>query len=285
MQTEAVKTRTSSIETIVNHPFFFNIVIGLILLNAVIIGLETYPAIYKPYKQWFYLSERLLLWLFTIELTLRIIGTRPWYAFFRNGWNNFDFIIVASSLLFSGAHFISVLRILRLLRVLRAVSVIPSLQKLVNALLNTIPSLGNIMLLMSLIFYIFGVLGTILFAEAAPEFFGSLHLSLLTLFQVVTLESWASGVMRPLITEVSWAWAYFVSFILIGTFVIINLFVGVIVNNVHQANLLECDKEDITKDHKNNWEAVSDEHKKELLLLRKEIAELKTIIQQNKNKL
>ncbi|WP_035268432.1 ion transporter [Desulfitibacter alkalitolerans] len=255
--------------SIVNHPFFTNFIIGIILLNAIVIGLETYPVIYKPHKELFYFTERIFLWVFSVEIALRIIATRPWYTFFKNSWNNFDFIIVASSLIFAGAHFISVLRILRVLRVLRAISVIPSLQRLVNALLSTIPSLGNILLLMGLIFYIFGVMGTILFSKVSPEYFGSLHLSLLTLFQVVTLESWASAVMRPINAMVPWAWAYFVSFVLVGTFVVINLFVGVIVNNVHQANCAEEDEQEECK-----REILAEEIK----MLRQEIAELKQLI-------
>lgn len=256
--------------SIVNHPFFTKFIIGIIFLNAIVIGLETYPVIYKPHRELLYFTERIFLWVFSVEIALRIIATRPWYAFFKSSWNNFDFIIVASSLIFAGSHFISVLRILRVLRVLRAISVIPSLQRLVNALLSTIPSLGNILLLMGIIFYIFGVTGTILFSKVSPEYFGSLHLSLLTLFQVVTLESWASAVMRPINAMVPWAWVYFVSFVLVGTFVVINLFVAVIVNNVHQANCAE--------------ENEQEEHKREILgeeikMLRQEIAELKQLIE------
>ncbi len=256
-------------KTIVDKPIFTNFIIVIILFNAIIIGLETYPAVYLPNKEWFYFTERIFLWVFTIEIVLRIIATRPWYTFFTNSWNNFDFIIVASSLIFAGAYFISVLRILRILRVLRAISVVPSLQRLVNALLSTIPSLGNIMLLMGLIFYIFGVLGTILFSELSPEFFGSLHLSLLTLFQVVTLESWASDVMRPINAIAPWAWLYFISFVLVGTFVVVNLFVGVIVNNVHAANCVEEDGQEKIKK-----ELTIEEIKK----LREEISDLKTLL-------
>ncbi|MGO4890628.1 ion transporter [Anaerobacillus sp. MEB173] len=257
---------------IVNHRYFLNTIIGLILINAIIVGLETYPNIYQPNIGWFHFADRLLLWIFTIEIILRMIAAKPTYKFFTNSWNWFDFIIVASGHLFAGAHFITVLRILRVLRVLRAISVIPSLRKLVDALLLTIPALGNIMLLMSIIFYIFAVTGTMLFNEVAPEYFGNLQLSLLTLFQVVTLESWASGVARPIFEQLTWSWVYFVIFILVGTFIIFNLFIGVIVSNVEQANKAEeGDKEEETR--------------KELASLRTEIAELKTMIKtMNNNK-
>lgn len=264
---------TLAVARIVDHPVFANTIIGLILINAVIVGLETYPSLYNPYKGWFYVSERILLWAFTVEIILRIIATRPWPHFFKNGWNLFDFFIVASSLIFVNAYFVSVLRILRVLRVLRTVTVIPSLQRLVGALFRTIPAIGNIILLMSLLFYIFAVIGTILFKNVEPEYFGSLHLTLLTLFQIVTLESWASGVMRPLMLQVTWSWVYFVSFILFGTFIIFNLFVGVIVNNVAQ--------EDEAGEEGNSSAAETLKNRdqaNEIADLRSEIAELKQLI-------
>jgi voltage-gated sodium channel len=274
-------TLSSKIATLVNHPAFSNIVITLILFNAVIVGLETYPGVYLPYQEWFHFADRLLLWFFTIEIILRLISTRPFIDYFKNSWNLFDFFIVVSGHLFAGAHFITVLRILRVLRVLRAISVIPSLRRIVNALLMTIPALGNIMLLMGLLFYIFAVIGTMLFSHHAPEYFGSLHLTLLTLFQVVTLESWASGVMRPLLVDVPWAWVYFVAFILVGTFVIFNLFVGVIVSNVDKVDLLEAEMErDKSGDIGENSADANrpDQVEGELAALRQEVRELKDLI-------
>ena len=257
--------------SIVNHPFFTKFIMIVIFINAIVIGLETYNGIYQPHMVLFHSVERVFLWIFTIEIILRIIATKsPRYMFFKSGWNNFDFIIVASSIIFAGAYFVSVLRIIRVLRILRAISIIPSLQRLVNALLNTIPAMGNILLLMGIIFYIFAVMGTILFKEISPEYFGALHLSLLTLFQVVTLDSWASGVLRPIIDIAPWAWIYFISFVLIGTFVVINLFIGVVVNNVQAANITEEDKE---KERRN--EMLGEEIK----MLRQEIAELKQLIE------
>jgi voltage-gated sodium channel len=245
------------------HRAFTSTVIGLIIINAILVGLETYPNVYSTYKEWFFLADYILLWIFTIEIAMRFIATKPTKNFFRSSWNWFDFLIVAAGHLFAGAHFITVLRILRVLRVLRAISVIPSLRRLVDALLMTIPALGNIMILMSIIFYIFAVMGTMLFANVAPEYFGNLQLSLLTLFQVVTLESWASGVMRPIFAEVAWSWIYFVIFILVGTFIVFNLFIGVIVSNVEKAN----------------QEEEEAESNSEITKLRAEIAEMKTMLQ------
>ncbi|MCL7747121.1 ion transporter [Halalkalibacter alkaliphilus] len=252
-----------TVQKIVFHRAFTATIITLILINAIIVGLETYPDLYRAYYEWFYLIDYILLWIFTIEIAMRFIATRPTKDFFKSSWNWFDFLIVAAGHIFVGAHFVTVLRILRVLRVLRAISVIPSLRRLVDALLMTIPALGNIMILMSIIFYIFAVIGTMLFAGVAPEYFGNLQLSLLTLFQVVTLESWASGVMRPIFAEVTWSWIYFVIFILVGTFIVFNLFIGVIVNNVEKAN------EEEEEENKNS----------ELKELRQEVAEMKAMIQ------
>ncbi len=245
----------------VHHRSFTKVVMTLILLNALLVGLETYPALYDPYSGWFHVADRVLLWLFTIEIVLRLWAANKVSTFLKDSWNIFDLIVILSGHFFVGAQFITVLRILRILRVLRAVSVIPSLRKMVNALLLTIPAMGNIGLLLSIFFYIYSVIGTFLFAEAAPEYFGTLHASLLTLFQVVTLESWASGVMRPILAIEPWSWLYFVTFILLGTFVIFNLFVGVIVTNIDKANEEEAPPSEVKE-------------------LEKQITELKEIILQ-----
>ncbi|MBB5173008.1 ion transporter [Texcoconibacillus texcoconensis] len=267
MSAETPPTWKRHLQTIVDHRAFQTTIITLILINAVIVGLETYPDLYGEYKPWFFFSDQLLLWIFTLEIAMRFFAAKSVRSFFQNGWNWFDFLIVGSSHLLAGAHFVTVLRILRVLRVLRAISVIPSLRRLVDALLMTIPAMGNIMLLMFIIFYIFAVMGTMLYQQIAPEYFGSLGLSMLTLFQVVTLESWAEEVMRPLL-HVPWSWLYFVSFILVGTFIVFNLFIGVIVNNVEKT------QED---------EDEEDETKKEVQALRHEIQSLKTLIEQQNN--
>jgi voltage-gated sodium channel len=274
------------IHHLVHHSLFTGVIMFLILINALIVGLETYPNLYEQYRSWFYLTDYILLWLFTVEILLKLFASRPFSSYFKDGWNLFDFFIVLSGHLFVGAHFVTVLRILRVLRLLRAISIIPSLRRIVNALLLTIPALGNIMLLLGLLFYIFAVLGTMLFGQYEPEYFGSLHATLLTLFQVVTLESWASGVMRPLLQTVPWAWTYFVAFILVGTFVIFNLFVGVIVSNVEKAD--EEEEKIIAAQQDRQTETANGttagkltpptEQASEIEALRKEIQELKSLV-------
>lgn len=251
------------LHNLVESNLFTGTIITLILINAIIVGMETYPSLYQEYRPWFWTADHILLWIFTVEIALRMLAAPSFKHFFKNSWNWFDFLIVTASHVFMGAHFVTVLRILRVLRVFRAISVIPSLRRLVDALLMTIPALGNIMLLMGIIFYIFAVIGTMLFQHTSPEYFGTLQASLLTLFQIVTLDSWGSVVMRQILEELPWAWVYFVSFVLVGTFVVFNLFIGVIVNNVDKA-------ENAEKEIENTYDEVKE--------LRKEIGELKELI-------
>lgn len=256
---------------IVEHPLFQPIVIGIILLNAIFVGIETYGSLYEKYREWFLTFDIIVLILFTIEIILKMIAEEKTLHFFKDNWNVFDFLIVAASYVFIGSPFITVLRILRVLRVFRTISVIPSLRKLVNALLMTLPSLGTIMLLLFIVFYIFSVIGTMLFQDVSAEYFGNLQLTALTLFQMITLESWASGVMRPVMEVTSWAWIYFVAFILVGAFVVLNLFVGVIVNNFEKIDAWEKEEED---------EADQQIVRGEIAELRQEIRELKELIKE-----
>lgn len=261
-----------TIQHIVQHRYFMNTVMFVILLNAILIGVETYPDLRVEYAGLIQGFEVFFLWFFTIEIILRMLAEKKIHHFFRSRWNVFDFIIVAGVLFFSGTYFISAIRILRVLRVLRAITVVPSLNRLVTAFLKTIPSLGTIMMLLSLVFYIYAVLGVLLYGDISPEYFGSLHLALVTLFQVITLESWASGVFRPIFAESPLSWVYFVSFILVGTFIVLNLIVGEILNNIQEAKEEEMKEEKIE---------VS---KTELAKITNEIAELKQLLQ-NKEKM
>lgn len=251
---------------IANSNIFLNIIIGLIILNAILVGLETYP-FFAQFSTFIIWADWTLLTVFTLEIIIRLIGSSTLKSFFTEPWNVFDLIIVLSSIILAGSSYVMVLRILRVLRVLRAISIIPSLRKMVNALLLTIPSMGTIMLLLGLFFYVYGVIGTMLFQSISPEYFGSLHRTLLTLFQVITLESWASGVMYPILEQDPTSWWYFVTFILIGAFVIINLFVGVVVNNVEEASREESPSptdiklEKMEKDLKEIKKLLKQQHK------------------------
>lgn len=221
---------TRHIAAIVESPQFRHVVTALILINAIIVGLDTYPDVGAVYGDVLQTADRMVLYLFTAELTLRFLAANPPLAFFRSGWNIFDVTIVALGFL-PASEFFTVARLFRIIRVLRAVSVVPDLQKVVAALLMSLPSLGHIAALLGLLIYVYAAIGTSLFGAIAPNFFGTLHQSVLTLFAVITLEGWVT-VMDEVLPHMPAAWIYFVTFILLGTFVALNFFVGVIVNNL-----------------------------------------------------
>jgi voltage-gated sodium channel len=252
--------------TMIFSPLFNRFITALILFNAIIIGLETYPSIYEPNKQLFLLLDYLILAIFTIEIALKIYVQKV--HFFKDNWNKFDFAIIIGSVILYQTPFVSVLRIFRVLRVMRTISSVPSLRRIVGALFMAIPTIGSVILLMSIIFYVYAVIGTTFFASVTPEYFGSIQLTLITLFQVFTLESWASGVFRPIFVEIGWSWLYFVSFIVVATFIMINLIVGEIVNNAQKLSD-EIEKE--TKDIKEDTSEIQE--------LKSEVRELKELLQ------
>lgn len=231
--------RFNRIGLLTESPLFRRVVTTLILLNAIIVGLETYPEIRADYGESLNVADTTILYLFALELILRFLAAKPHVAFFRSGWNIFDLVIVAAGFVPS-SEFFTVARLFRIFRVLRAVSVMPDLQRVVAALLRSLPSLGHIVTLLALLMYVYAAVGTSLFAEAAPKYFGTLHQSVLTLFSVITLEGWVT-VMEEVLEDMPFAWIYFVTFILFGTFVALNFFVGVIVNNLQSVGIEERD--------------------------------------------
>jgi voltage-gated sodium channel len=210
-------------------PRFQNIVVALILLNAVTLGLETSASVMEGWGGLLTFLDTALLVVFTAEVAFRIYAFRG--RFFRDPWGLFDFAIIAIAWLPATGP-LSVLRALRILRVLRLISVVPSLRHVVEAMLHALPGMGSIVLLMALIFYVFAVMATKLYGDILPERFGTLGLSLYTLFQMMTLESWSEANVRPILAQQPLAWMFFVPFILIATFVVLNLFIGVIVDSI-----------------------------------------------------
>jgi voltage-gated sodium channel len=185
--------------------------------------------------------DRLCLTIFVIELGLKLFAQR--LRFFRSGWNVFDFVIVGISLV-PGAGAFTVLRALRILRLLRVVSVTPSLRRVVEGFLKALPGMGSVFLLMGMIFYIGAVMATKLFQESFPEWFGTIGRSAYSLFQIMTLESWSMGIVRPVMEVYPYAWAFFVPFIMMTTFAVVNLLVGLIVNSMQDAHHEESNAED-----------------------------------------
>ena len=217
----------------VENPRVRNGIVAVILLNAVVLGLETSKSMMASFGGVIIALDQICLAIFVIELLLKFFAYR--FSFFRDGWNVFDFVIVGIALVPAAGGF-SVLRALRILRVLRVISVAPSLRRVVEGFVSALPGMGSVFLLMAIIFYIGSVIATKLFGEAFPEWFGTLGLSAYSLFQIMTLESWSMGIARPVMAVFPYAWAFFIPFIMVTTFAVVNLLVGLIVNSMQDAH-------------------------------------------------
>ena len=233
--------------------------IAIILLSGLVVGLDSYPSISAQYGRILNVMDSIILWLFVFEILLKMVALGGRFSeFFKDGGNTFDFIIVSACFLPFDGQSIIVLRLLRVLRVVRLVGTVPELKLIVNTLLKSIPSMGYIAALLSILFYIYACLGTFLFRANDPIHFESLHLTLLSLFRVATLEDWTdimytaiygcqqygySGMEELCKNSEAFpflGWLYFVSFVLLATFVFLNLIIGVIINNME--DLKEEDK-------------------------------------------
>ena len=212
---------------------------AVILFNAVILGLETSDVVMASVGVLIGVLDRVCLAIFVVELALKLLVYR--LRFFRDGWNIFDFVIVAVSLA-PAAQSLSVLRSLRILRILRVVSVAPRLRRVVEGFITALPGMGSVFLLMGIIFYIGSVISTKLFGADFPQWFGSLGRSAYSLFQIMTLESWSMGIVRPVMEIYPYAWVFFVPFIMVTTFAVVNLLVGLIVNSMQDAHSEEADQ-------------------------------------------
>ncbi len=207
------------------------LIISLILLNAASLGMATDDSISEDFGFWLYLFDSLVLAVFVIEITIKLFAFGG--RFFRSAWNLFDFIIVGMALIPASGPF-EVMRVLRVLRVLRLVSMVPQLRVVAGALLGAIPGIASVAGLLMIIFYVFSVMATELFGTTHPQWFGTLGGSMYTLFQIMTLESWSMGIVRPVMETHDYAWAFFIPFILIATFTMLNLFIAIIVDAMQQ---------------------------------------------------
>ncbi|MDH5544285.1 MAG: ion transporter [Gammaproteobacteria bacterium] len=240
----------SSIKNLTESRIFQNFIVVVILFNAAIIGMETYPGVRQQWGMVLHWSDALCLSIFVIEIILKLLacGSRP-QDYFRNGWNLFDFIIVAAAFVPGLQSQTTILRLIRLLRVLRLLSAMPSLQIMVTALLHSIPRIAQMALLSSLLFYVYAVVGNTLFAEHDPKHWGTLHISLLSLFRTLTLEDW-TDLMYTGMELYSWSWIYFVSFVLLATFVIFNMLIGIILGSMEEARAV-VEAENKTEEERN----------------------------------
>ncbi len=220
----------------IDRPAVRNFIMVVILFNAVILGLETSEIVMRQAGGLILILDAICLAIFVAELAAKLVAHGP--RFFRSGWNIFDFVIIAVSLVPAGQGF-AVLRALRILRLLRVISVAPTLRRVVEGFVSALPGMASVFLLMGVIFYIASVMATKLFGQTFPEWFGSLGGSAYSLFQIMTLESWSMGIVRPVMEVHPQAWMFFVPFILVTTFAVVNLVVGLIVNSMQDAHAQE----------------------------------------------
>jgi voltage-gated sodium channel len=229
-------TLRQSIDQWLDRPIVRNGIIAVILLNAVVLGMETSDQIMARAGGLILFIDAACLSVFVIEIALKLYARG--ISFFRSGWNNFDFVIVAISII-PGGQTMSVLRALRVLRVLRMITVAPRLRRVVEGFVSALPGMGSVFLLMGMIFYIGAVMATKLFGDSFPQWFGDIGNSAYSLFQIMTLESWSMGIVRPVMEVYPYAWAFFVPFIMATTFAVVNLLVGLIVNSMQDAHAEE----------------------------------------------
>ena len=213
---------------------FQNAILAVILLTAVLIGLETSDDLATRYRSVFDLVEMAVQTIFVVEIAIRMLAYWPRvFRFFADGWNLFDFAVVTASFLPQAGPIAVIARLARLLRVARLVSLFPELRLIVSTMLRSIPSMGHVILMLGLLLYVYGVLGVYAFRDQDPERWGSLGAAFLTLFQILTLEGWVE-VQAAAMAGNRWAWVYFASFVIVAVFVVVNLFIAVVLNNLDE---------------------------------------------------
>lgn len=232
--------------TLARSARFHELVTELIVVNAVVIGLETVPAAVARAGHWLRAIDQALVSFFVLEIGLRVAAEWPRpFRFLRSGWNVFDAVVVAASLVPQVGSFATVARLARILRVTRLVSAVPELRLIVGTMLRSVRSMGHVVLLLGLLLYVYGVLGFHLFREGDPQHWGSLGTAIGTLFQVLTLEGWVEIQAKSRET-VPLAWMFYGSFIVIAVFVVINLFIAVVVNNLEAVKVdIAAERQDV----------------------------------------
>ena len=242
----------------------------LIALNAVTLGLETSERAMAAAGEVLRVLDRTLLLIFTAEILAKLLIYRT--RIHKDPWNVFDILVIGIAWMPATGN-LSVLRALRILRVLRLISAVPSMRRVVTALLHAIPGMGSIVALLALVYYVFSVMATKLFGPAFPEWFGTIGASAYSLFQIMTLESWSMGIVRPVMEIFPYAWAFFVPFILVTSFTVLNLFIGIIVDAMQSQHQAEAEEAAVAEDKARA--ADNAQILEELRALRREVADLK----------
>jgi voltage-gated sodium channel len=254
---------------------FQHAIVALIVVNAVTLGLETAPAVMARIGFWLILLDHFILGVFVAEIAAKLYAYRG--RFFRDPWNLFDFVIVSIALIPASGP-LAVMRSLRILRVLRLVSMVPQLRFVVESLLHAIPGIASIAGLMMLLFYVGAVMATGLFGSDYPQWFGTIGDSMYTLFQVMTLESWSMGIVRPVMETYPYAWLFFIPFILVATFTVLNLFIAIIVNTMQTMHERSREQEQARLERAVHSEGITIGD--QVQALRDELRELKQVLRQ-----
>jgi len=220
---------TEKFKSITSNPLFEYFVIVIILLSALLIGLSTY-SVYEWIEKFIHFFDIAITVFFVIEIFIRFKSHYKVLNFFKNGWNIFDLIIVIGSLVpIDGNEVVFLGRLLRIFRVLRLIAFLPELQNLVAILFRTIPKIANVTLLMFILFYIYAGFGSMVFSHINPDLWGDISIAMLTLFRVATYEDW-TDIMYETMAVYPLSWIYYLSFIFITVFALINMMVGVVVD-------------------------------------------------------
>jgi voltage-gated sodium channel len=267
------------IENFVAHRWIQTGIVVLIIINALLLGMETSESIMDVYGPELHLLDHAILGIFICEIALLMLARG--LNFFKDPWCVFDFVVIAIALI-PASEALAVLRSLRVLRVLRLINKVQSMRKVVKGLLGSLASLGSVMGLMLIVFYVSAVISTNLFAKEFPDWFGNLGASFFTLFQIMTLESWSEGIARPVMEKFPYSWVFFLSFIMIATFTVINLFIAAIVDSFSSAsheereeNTRHLKESKLQEDEKRQQQIINEE----LDSIRLELQEIKSLIQ------
>ena len=254
-----------------------NTILAVIIFNAVTLGLSTSDTVTAQIGDLLRTIDNIVLGIFVAELALKLFAYG--WRFFSSAWNIFDLVVVGLGLL-PDKDGLSALRGLRVIRAMRLLSVVPQMRAVVQALLDALPGMGAVIIMLSIVYYVFAVMATLMYGPTFEEWFGTLGRSLYSLFQIMTLESWSMGIVRPVMAAHPYAWAFFVPFIIITAFSVLNLFIGLLVNTMQAA--VEADEqaefENLRALVRSETDVVDSrviELLEEVRSLRSEIAELK----------
>ncbi len=260
-------TSLNFIKNTVESRWFQNFIITVILINGAVLGIQTTDGLSSSSMLILDMIDRICLAIFVAELTMKLIIYR--FSFFKRGWNIFDFLIVAISLIPASGQ-LSILRALRILRLLRLITTVDSIRRVVSGMLIAIPGVGSVGALLLIFFYIGAVISTTLFGDLFPQWFGNLGRSMYSLFQIMTLESWSMGIVRPVMEVFPYAWIFFIPFIMVTTFMVLNLFIGIIVDAI--ATVKEQD--DVDGQHKISSKQDIDQLRQDIAVLQNQLDQL-----------